>query len=211
MVLGKTGLVDLVGPPLLFVFVSNQAPLTAAAAASAGLCAALALWRWHRKQPLTYTLLGLGGALLAALFAWLSGTAAGFFLPDLLQSAFIAAACLVSSLIKRPLTALTSRLTRGWPAGWYDHPQVLPAYQKVNNIWAAFFILRTLLQAALLQIRSPWVLLTANLLSGWPATVLLLAASYLYGLQKLRAMKGPSVEEFEKQSPPPWTGQTRGF
>jgi len=50
-----------------------------------------------------------------------------------------------------------------------------------------------------------------NIISGWPATILLLAGSYIYGLKRLEALHGPSVEEFNMNTPPPWQGQRRGF
>jgi len=50
-----------------------------------------------------------------------------------------------------------------------------------------------------------------NLISGWPATILLLVISYIYGQNRLEALRGPSVEEFKKGTPPPWNGQQRGF
>jgi hypothetical protein len=46
---------------------------------------------------------------------------------------------------------------------------------------------------------------------GWPATILLLAVSYLYGTWRLRNLEGPSVEEFREETEPPWEGQQRGF
>ena len=50
-----------------------------------------------------------------------------------------------------------------------------------------------------------------QLLTGWPATILLLIASYLYGTWRLRKLGGPSVEEFKAGTEPPWEGQQRGF
>ncbi|MBN1859682.1 hypothetical protein JW848_10850 [Candidatus Bipolaricaulota bacterium] len=46
---------------------------------------------------------------------------------------------------------------------------------------------------------------------GWPAIILLLAATYLYGLWRLRTLGGPSVEEFKAGAPEPWSGQQKGF
>jgi hypothetical protein len=50
-----------------------------------------------------------------------------------------------------------------------------------------------------------------NILLGWPATILLLVVSYLYGTWRLQNLSGPSVEEFEQGAKPPWDGQRRGF
>lgn len=50
-----------------------------------------------------------------------------------------------------------------------------------------------------------------NLLTGWPAIVLLLIVTYVYGIWRLQNLGGPSVEEFKAGAPPPWQGQKKGF
>jgi len=55
------------------------------------------------------------------------------------------------------------------------------------------------------------LLALVQVLTGWPATIALLVASYLYGTWRLRTLKGPSVDEFKAGAAPPWSGQRRGF
>jgi hypothetical protein len=43
------------------------------------------------------------------------------------------------------------------------------------------------------------------------ALIILLVVSYLYGLKRLAALQGPSIDEFKSKTPPPWQGQRRGF
>jgi hypothetical protein len=100
---------------------------------------------------------------------------------------------------------------RRWPPTWYWHPRVLPAYQEVTLAWGAFFLLQALVQWTLIQQQQVTWLAAASLLNGWPATVVLLIGTYLYGTWRLARLGGPSVAEFEAGSPPPWTGQRRGF
>jgi hypothetical protein len=50
-----------------------------------------------------------------------------------------------------------------------------------------------------------------NVILGWPATIVLLVLSYLYGTWRLQHLRGPSVEELAEGSGPPWEGQWRGF
>jgi hypothetical protein len=54
-------------------------------------------------------------------------------------------------------------------------------------------------------------LATLGLFTGWPGTVVLLILTYLYGTWRLARLGGPSVAEFHAGTPPPWTGQRRGF
>ena len=118
---------------------------------------------------------------------------------------------LASVLVRRPLVAWTSYLARRWPLKWYWHPRVRPAYSEVTLAWAVVFGLRLWLQALLYRAEDPERFATFTLIGGWPTTVVLLVLSYLYGTWRLKQLAGPSVEEFEAGTPPPWQGQRRGF
>jgi hypothetical protein len=119
--------------------------------------------------------------------------------------------CLASVLAGRPLVAWTSYVARRWPLAWYWHPRVRPAYSEVTLMWVAFLTLRLLLQLLLFQEQSVGTLAVIQVVSGWPATIVLLVLSYLYGTWRLRHLRGPSVEEFKAGTEPPWEGQRRGF
>jgi hypothetical protein len=107
--------------------------------------------------------------------------------------------------------AWTSYIARRWPLDWYWHPQVRPAYSEVTWLWVAFFGLRLLLAFSLFQREATGALAVVQLVTGWPATIILLIISYLYGTWRLRNLGGPSVEEFKASAEPPWEGQRRGF
>jgi hypothetical protein len=66
-------------------------------------------------------------------------------------------------------------------------------------------------QLSLFQAQAADQLAWVNALLGWPALIILLVFSYLYGTWRLGNLKGPSTEEFKNQTPPPWQGQKRGF
>jgi hypothetical protein len=109
------------------------------------------------------------------------------------------------------MVAWTSFITRRWPLEWYWHPRVRPAYSEVTIAWTLFFALRTLVQFSLFQQQAGGTLGVVQLLTGWPALIILLIASYLYGMWRLQNLQGPSVEEFKSGANPPWQGQKRGF
>ena len=210
-VVGGGRLVDSLLPPLLFALLDALFGLLVAAGGAVAVAALLALLRLVRGQPLLYALLGLAGVAVAALSAWGAGGAQGFFLPGLLSGALLTLGCLGSVLARRPLVALTSHIARGWPLGWYWHPLVRPAYTEVTAAWALFFALRLALQAMAFLRGQDAVGVWVGLLGGWPATVVLLAASYLYGLWRLGRLGGPGMDEFRRGQPPPWEGQRQGF
>ena len=211
VVFGRHKILDSIVPPLVFVIINALAGLQVASIAALGTASIFTLYRLIKRQPVGYALGGIGGVLLAIGIALLSGRAEGFFLPQLLTSSLTALACLVSVFTRRPLVAYTSYLTRRWPITWYWHPQVRPAYSEVTLVWGVFFGLRALAQYVLIQGGELALVGFLNVLLGWPALILLLIFSYLYGMWRLRQLSGPSVQEYQDNTPPPWAGQTRGF
>ena len=170
-----------------------------------------AAWRLVRRQPLRYALGGLGAVAISTAIAVLSDRAEGHYVPGIVTGLATAAVCGVSIGARRPLAAWTSHFVRRWPREWYWHPQIRTAHGEVTAVWLLFFAARVGLQVVLLRRGRIGVLGTVNLVVGWPSTIVLLAASYLYGTWRLRRLSGPSVEEFRADVEPPWRGQRRGF
>jgi hypothetical protein len=208
---GRVRWTDALLPPLLFLIVNAIFSFQIALWGSLGIALLFVGFRLFRRQPLRYALGGLGGVLLATIVARFVGSAEGYLLPGIVSGVLTSLLCLVSVAVRRPLVAWTSYITRRWPIDWYWHPQVRPAYSEVTLAWAIFFALRTLLQFGLFQDQAAGALGLFQLISGWPAIILLLVASYLYGIWRLGRLGGPSVEEFKAYAEPPWQGQTRGF
>jgi hypothetical protein len=208
---GRNRWVDSLIPPIVFLILNALTGFEIALWGSLGIALIIAGYRIINRQPLRYALGGIGGVLLAMLIARIVGGAQGYFLPGIVGGFLTVFLCLASILIKRPLAAWTSTLTRRWPLEWYWHPRVRPAYNEVTLFWGIFFAIRTFLQFRLYQLGETVTLGTVQLILGWPALILLLAGSYLYGLWRLQNLKGPSVDEFRAGTQPPWEGQKRGF
>ena len=211
VVLGQANLLDAILPPLLFVILNWLLGFDYAMWGSLALAVVLGAARLLRGQSPLYALGGVAGVALAIGLTWLLGQEEGYFLPGIVTNALLALLCLVSILARRPLVAWTSYLARRWPLAWYWHPRVRPAYGEVTALWLLFFAGRLALQIVLYRREAVGLLATLNLLSGWPATIVLLVVSYLYGTWRLRHLRGPGVQEFKEQAPPPWQGQQRGF
>jgi hypothetical protein len=211
VIAGRSNITDSIVPPLVFVVINALSGLQVAVAGSFAFALLIALVRLSKRQSVSYALGGVGGVILAAMVAQLLGRAEGYFLPSIVTGGGTLVVCLLSVLVRRPMVAWTSHLARGWPLAWYWHPKVRPAYGEVTWLWAFFFAIRLLLQFALFQGAAPELLAVVNVAMGWPATILLLVVSYLYGTWRLRNLSGPSVEEFKRGVEPPWMGQQRGF
>jgi hypothetical protein len=208
---GRGKIIDSLIPPLFFLILNAALGFDFALWAALGSALLIGLWRGFQRQSLVYAFTGLGGVLVAVLIAKFLGSAQGFFLPGLITGSLTAGICLISLIAQRPLAAWSSYLTRRWPLDWYWHPRVRPAYSEVTLAWMLFFSLRLLLQWLLFQRQAAQALGWVQLLTGWPALIVLLIGSYLYGLWRLGNLHGPSVTEFKAGAPPPWQSQKRGF
>jgi len=208
---GRSNLFDSILPPLIFVLVNALFGFDYAIWGALALALAITAFRLLKRQPLRYAFGGVGGVALAMVIARLLGRAEGYFLPGIVTGGATVVVCVLSILARRPLVAWTSFIARRWPLEWYWHPRVRPAYSEVTWFWAIFFAVRLLLQLSLFQNAAAGLLAVINLVSGWPATVVLLVVSYLYGTWRLQRLGGPSVQEFQAGAEPPWSGQSRGF
>lgn len=211
VVWGQSNLVDAILPPLIFVLLNALLGLAYAMWGAFAFVLLIAGLRLIRRQSLRYALGGLGGVILALAVARLLGRAEGYFVPGILSGAGTILVALVSLVIRRPMVAWTSYIARRWPLDWYWHPRVRPAYGEVTWFWVLFFVLRLLLQLAVLRSESVELLAMTSFVTGWPATIALLVVSYLYGTWRLQNLRGPSVKEFRNGVEPPWTSQRRGF
>jgi len=206
---GKT--LDAIFPPLFFVLINSILGLDMAVIASVALAIILTVIRLMRKQNWKYALGGLAGVLLASGLAYLTRNPALYFIGPVLSSALLLFLTLTSLLIGKPLAAWASHLSRGWPLKWYWRRDVKPAYREVTWFWAVLIMIRLLIQFSLLQLGDVTRIAWVNILLGWPVTLFVLVASYVYGIWRLGQLGGPGVDEYKEGKKPPWIGQSRGF
>jgi hypothetical protein len=204
-------LLDSILPLIVFLLLNWLADLNSALIAAVIAAGMFLIYRSIKRDNLVYALVGLAGVGLAAGFAYLSGSSSGFFLPGIISGWATVLICVGSVLVKRPVAAWTSMLTRRWPQEWYWLDQIRPAYSEVTLIWAGAFGLRTGLEMWLLSQSNISALGILKIILGWPFTILVLVLSYLFGIWRLGNLGGPSVEEFVNDIDPPWGGQKRGF
>jgi hypothetical protein len=208
---GNNRIIDVILPTVVFLVANRALGLSWASGLSLLTAFLFLAYRLQRGQIFGYAITGLISVALAAGISSLTNSAASFFLPDIIGGGISFVAAIVSVFIKRPLAALSSHLTRGWALSWYQHQNILPAYAEVTWGWAIFLGLRLALQIQTYLTGSTETVGIVQIASGWPALILVLIASYLYGIWRLGNLAGPSVAEFEAEIPPPWKGQQRGF
>ncbi len=206
---GKT--LDALIPPIVFVVINGVFGLTPAVVSAIGVGLFFMVLRLLRRESWQYAVAGIGGVLLAGGLAYLTQNAASYFIPAMVTSGAFLLLALVSLILKKPLAAWVSHLTRGWPLDWFWRKDVRPAYLEVTWIWTIFFGVRFALQLFLFQRGEAATLGWVNLLLGWPVTIVILVVSYIYGIWRLGKLGGPGVEEYREGKAPPWEGQRRGF
>lgn len=206
---GKT--LDAVLPPLLFVLINTYFGLNPAIVISLVIALIVFGFRLIKKQDLSYAIFGLVGIIIAAIFAFIASSATNFFLPDIITNVFILVVSIISLLINKPIAVYLSHLTRGWSLKWFFRKDILPAYREVTYMWTIFFLIRAAAQVILFIQNDLNGLLLVSTILGLPATLLVLTLSYIYGMWRLKNLKGPGIDEFNQNKQPPFKGQTRGF
>ena len=203
--------VDIILPPLLFALFNTMFDLKIAIIVAVLAAVFLGLRRLVKKDNLLFVLGGLLGVIFASGLAYFSDNAVNYFLPKLLTSGGLAVLSFISLLLRKPITMWTSHLTRHWPVKWYERKDIYPAYKEVALIWVILFLIRFSVIGLLILKEDLIQLAFMNILLGTPFTIFILTISYLYGVWRLRTLKGPSVKEYLEEATPPFEGQRKGF
>lgn len=202
---------DSITPLIVFLIINQLYSLNLAVALSIVSGILFSSYRLITKEKLSYSIAGLAVAVIAAGLAFLSKSSTAFFIPGLITSLITIVLCFGSVIIKKPIAAWSSRITRRWPKNWYKLDAVRPAYSEVTLFWGVAFGLRTLLELWLLIQNAINAAGAVKIFLGWPYTIAVLIISYFYGTWRLKNLQGPSVDEFVAGSPSPWKGQIKGF
>jgi len=203
--------IDSIIPPIVFLISNRLFNLQTAAINAVLIILVIGIIRIIKKQTIKYALGGLGLVIIASTLAYITKSAAGYFIPAIINSSILFVISLTSVIIGKPLAAWASHLTRGWPIEWFWRKDIKPAYREVTWFWTALLLLRLILQLILYNLGGEGQLAWINILLGWPFTITVLILSYVYGIWRLKNLGGPSVDEFKENVQPPWEGQTKGF
>ncbi len=206
---GKT--IDALIPPIVYLIVNNLVGLKVAVISAISIALIFALFRLLKKESVLYAIGGIGGVVLASGFALISDNAANYFLPKIIGSAGLFILLLISIFIGKPAAAILSHLSRGWQFDWFLRDDIKPAYREVTIVWLLLVLIRLVLQIILYQRGDLTELGWASILLGFPATLMVLILTLVYGVWRLKRLGGPGIEEFEKGKNPPWEGQKKGF
>ena len=203
--------IDILLPPILFLLLNNFWSITAAIIGSTILGIVFLIKRIYQHDNVLYAIGGLIGILIANISIYLSNNSSNYFLTDLASTLGLIVITIISLIIKKPLTIWVSHITRGWDIEWFYRKDVMPAYKEVTIFWLIFFILRFSVELYLYLTSTLEELVFFNVILGFPVLIGVLTISYIYGITRLRRLKGPGIDEFRNKTLPPWKGQTKGF
>jgi hypothetical protein len=178
---GVSGLVYASVPTFAYVIANAIAGLDAAVVVAVGASAGLILLRVLRKEPIQPAVSGLLGVLIAALIAFYTGSAEGFFLPGIWASLVMAVVFAVSVVMRRPLVGvlwnlLTSSDTR--QSSWHADKVALRAFDVATLTFVALFAARFFVQEWLYDAGSTGWLAVARIAMGYPLLALALLVTY---------------------------------
>ncbi len=203
--------IDVILPPVIFYIINGNLGLMFAVIVSVVCSAAFLVIRLQKKENLYYSLAGFVFVVFASAMILINNNSNNFFLPDLIGTFVLIVITFISIILKRPVASYLSHITRSWELEWFRRSDISPAYVEVSIFWLVFLVLRFGLELSLYINSSFEEILLFNILLGLPATIVVLTVSYIYGMWRLRTLKGPGIDEYRDQKEPPYRGQTRGF
>lgn len=206
---GRT--LDTLIPPILFAIALGIFGLEIALIIAVSIALIILGFRAYKKEEIKYAFFGVIAVSIAALFSYLNQNPVTYFIPDIIGSGLSVVIAVFSLIIKKPMAAYLSHLTRGWPLDWFWRDDVRPAYKEVTYLWLLYFIFRTALETTIYLTGNVNQFVWVNTLLGFPLLISILTISYIYGIWRLRKLGGPGVDEYISGQEPPYKGQTRGF
>ncbi|MFM7146475.1 MAG: DUF3159 domain-containing protein [Actinomycetales bacterium] len=157
---GPRGAIESMLPPIVFVLAyavsGNSLNWAVGAALGIGLIlAALRIWRKERPIRVVGALLVV---VVAALFAFYTGSAVAYFWPLVLANIASALAFALSILVRWPLLGVIVGPIVGTKMRWRQDPDLLRAYSRASWLWVGLNVIRAAVQIPLIQDDALWAL-----------------------------------------------------
>lgn len=165
---GWRGMFDSGIPVVVFVAVNATTSLMPAVWSAIGAGAFIFLFRLVRRESVQQALGGFFAVALAAFIAARTGEARNYFVVAIVRNLGLAAICLVSVLVRRPLIGLIWEYVEGRGTAWRLEPSLMRIYRNLTLLWTGIFALRGVVQAFLYDRDETGWLAAASLAMGYP-------------------------------------------
>ena len=192
---GVSGLVAGAVPTIAYVIANAVAGLDAAVVVAVCVSVGLIVLRRVRGQSIQPAVSGLLGVVVAALIAFYTGSAEGYFLPGIWMSLVMAVVCGVSILVRRPLVGVVWNLltSTGPRRSWRSDRITLRAFDVATAAFTAVFVARFLVQDWLYDAGSTGWLAFARIVMGYPLLGLALLVTY-WAVRRARRRSSAAAE-----------------
>lgn len=193
---GVSGLVYASVPSVAYVIANAIAGLDAAIVVAVSASVGLIVLRKLRQEPIQPAVSGLLGVAVAALIAFYTGSAEGYFLPGIWLSLVMAVVFAISVAVRRPLVgviwnALTST---GERTLWHTDQRALHAFDVATLAFVAVFAARFVVQDWLFDVGSAGWLAFARIAMGYPMLALALLVTY-WAVRRARGQLQAAADE----------------
>jgi hypothetical protein len=177
---GVSGLVYASVPTFAYVIANAIAGLDTAVVVAVGASVGLIVLRKFRKESIQPAVSGLLGVVVAALIAFYTGSAEGYFLPGIWASLVMAVVFTVSVLVRRPVVGVVWNLLASADArqSWHTDKVALRAFDVATLAFATVFVARFVVQYWLYGVGSAGWLAFARIAMGYPLLALALLVTY---------------------------------
>lgn len=165
---GVPGLIYAGLPSVTFALGNSAFGLAGAIWISIATAAAIAAWRWLRKEPLQPAISGLFGVAISAFIAYQIGSAKGFFLTGIWMNLIAALVFVASVLVGWPLAGVIWHGLTGGGRGWRDDRKSRFAFSIATLVMATVFASRFVVQEWLYVGDSVGWLAFARIAMGYP-------------------------------------------
>lgn len=177
---GIRGVLESLVPTLLFVvsYIASANNLVLAITLSVAAAVVFTLVRLVQRQPFGAAVGGLIGALIAAGWALVTGSAVDAFLWGLILNAVYGGVLLVSVAVGWPIIGLAAGFLMGEGATWRADRRKRRTFAWLTLLWSALFLLRLAVQLPYYFAGDVAGLGTWKLLLGLPPFAVLVAVTW---------------------------------
>lgn len=166
-------------PTVTFVIADALSSLYPAIGVAVATAFAGSAWRLRRRQSVRHVLTGLLVVAACAMVAAVTGQERGFFLIPTLVPFIIITICLISVLVRRPVTGLIlNRILRG-PADWPRIDQLRGVYTISTLSYAGVNVVLGTIQV-FLYVANESAALAAVHVAAAPVLVIIIAATVVF-------------------------------
>ena len=153
-------------PSLIFVVVAALASLTAAVAVALAVGVLVFAARLAGRESLRSATIGLVVVAICAGGALVTGQERGYFLVPAAIPFAVVGVCLVTIVVRRPLTGLLFNRVTGGPGDWYERDSLRRVHRSATWTAVAINVVNAAVQATFYAADKPAVLALAHVATG---------------------------------------------